>query len=164
MPPSRVTQVFTSASRKYRALPYITFLPYFPEEMQRRCLTRSWGGFCRGREQMGWAQLLVPCLLPVQAFPAPGSQASPCQQRLPFWAQNFRKEGSSALTMPPGVICWLAASQQIPMREGSQLSSGWDTELSGTGCLTHSQHLQGSGGHLLSSPLLDKQSRSFSSP
>lgn len=91
--------------------------PYSPEEMQRRkCLTRSWGVFCRERGQMGWAQPLVPCLLPVQTFPTPGSQASPCQQRPPFWAQNFRKEGSSALTMPPGVICWLAASQQIPMR------------------------------------------------
>lgn len=85
--------------------------------MQRpQCFIRSWGGCCGGTRQVGWAQPLVACLLCVQAYPQPSAQASSCQQWLPFWAPSSRKEGSSALTMPLGVMCWLAASQQIPRR------------------------------------------------
>lgn len=53
-----------------------------PEEMQRfQCLTRSWG---RGRGEMGWAQPLVACPLPVQAFPASSSEASPLPAKAPL--------------------------------------------------------------------------------
>lgn len=94
---------------------------------------------------MGWAQPLVACLFPVQVSPAPGSQASPCQHRLLLGLELYEGRQFS-----PDNATWchvLAGCLPANAQEGSQLSSGWDTQLSGTNCLTHPQYLQGSGGH-----------------
>lgn len=93
------------------------------EKCRPQCLTKSQEGHCRNETSgLGPASgcLSTPCAStpPTQCkhTPPPSAQVSSCQQWLPFWAPSSRKEGSSGLTMPLGVMCWLAASQQIPRR------------------------------------------------
>lgn len=115
---SGVTQLFTSASRKYRAFPlYIPFLPSAPQKKRKDLSASPDPGEDTVGEGDRWAGLNL--WLPVYSlykYPLHEVPRHPPASTGSFWVWNFRKEGSSALTMPPGVMCWLAASQQMPRR------------------------------------------------